>query len=188
MLSPSPCQSPPSAIRVCMYCHCVLVKGFSCYCSGHVRANCQLSESACIVAAIGSEASHCFAWVLPTPTIRNQTPYIWVWWFSLGPTINYQNLHWCVTDCHSNRDITTLYAWNECSQCSINCIPILNHQTNIYYVYKQLQILIFNYSLPMPPGGSWCCPILTFDCVKSVHMYTHDVLYHLWRDSFPFYI
>jgi hypothetical protein len=50
--------------------------------------------------------------------------------------VEYQNLDMCFTDCHCNRDFRTIYAWNEISQFSINCIPIINHQS-IYTIYMR---------------------------------------------------
>jgi len=62
-------QSLLSAVRVCMYSCRDVVRGFSCYRPGLVRAHCHLSESACIVAVNLSEASHAIALVWSEPTV-----------------------------------------------------------------------------------------------------------------------
>jgi hypothetical protein len=69
MLSPWSCQSLPSVVRVRTYSRRDLVRSFSCYRPGLVRAHRQLSESARIVAMILSEVCHAIALVLSEPTI-----------------------------------------------------------------------------------------------------------------------
>jgi uncharacterized membrane protein YiaA len=75
MLSPWSCQSPLSAVRVRTYSRRDLVRGFSCYRPGLVRAHCQLSESARLVAVILSEAFHAIALIVSEPTISCQSPH-----------------------------------------------------------------------------------------------------------------
>jgi hypothetical protein len=53
-----------------------LVRGFSGYRPGLVRAYRQLSESAHIVAVILSEVSHDIALVLLEPTVSCQSPHV----------------------------------------------------------------------------------------------------------------
>ena len=53
-----------------------LVRGSTCRCPGLVRAHCQLSESARIVAVIVSEDSHAIAQVLSEPTVSCQSVHI----------------------------------------------------------------------------------------------------------------
>jgi len=74
MLSPWSCQSPLSAVRVHTYSHHDLVRGFSCYRPGPVRAYRQLSESARIVAVILSEVSHTIALISNNPSFRLKHP------------------------------------------------------------------------------------------------------------------
>ena len=95
MLSPWSCQSPLAAVRVRTYSRRDLVRGFSCYRPGLVRAHRQLSESACIVAVILSEAPHAIVLTLS------------------GLTVDYQSLYMYFTDCHSNHDFRNIYVWNE---------------------------------------------------------------------------
>jgi hypothetical protein len=187
MLSPWSCQGPPSVVRVRTYSRRDLVRGFSCYRPGLVRAHRQLSESARLVTVILSEASHAIALILSEPTVSCQSPHVYSPWSLSGLTVDYQNLDMCFTDCHSNRDFRTIYAWNEISQFSINCIPIINHQSNIYYIHEQLHVLIVDYRLRIPPCGSRCFPISTIDCVYPVHMYSQDLFLYLWWDTFPLF-
>jgi hypothetical protein len=187
MLSPWSCQSPPSVVWVRTYSRRHLVRGFSCYLPGVVRAHRQLSESAHLVAMILSEASHAIALILWEPTISCQSPHVYSPWSLSGLTVDYQNLDMCFTDCHSNHDFRTIYTWNEISQFSINCIPILNHQSNIYYIHDQLHILIVDYRVRIPLCGSRCFPISTIDCVDPVHMYSQDLFLYLWWDTFPLF-
>jgi len=187
MLSPWSCQSPPSVARVCTYSRSDLVGGFSCGCPGLVRAHHQLSESTSIVAIILSEASHAIALFMSQPTVSCQRPHIQSPWSLSGLMVDYQNLDVCYTDCHSNRDFWTIYAWNQFSQFSINCIPIINHQTNIYYIHEQLHILIVDYHLWIPLCGSRYFPILTIDCVDPVPMCSQHLFSHLWWDTFTLF-
>jgi len=187
MLSPWSCQSLPSVVRVRTYSCRDLVRGFSCYRPGLVRAHRRLSESACIVAVILSEASHAIALIFSKPTVSCQSLHIYQQWSLSGLTVDYQSLDMCFTDCHSNRDFRTIYTWNEISQFSINCIPIMNHQSNIYYIHEQLHVLIVDYRLRIPPCGSRCFPISTIDCVDPVHMYSQDLFLYLWWDTFPLF-
>jgi hypothetical protein len=76
MLLPWSCQSLPSVVRVRTYSRCDLIKSFSCYRPGLVRAHHQLSESARIVAMILSEVSHAIALVFSDPTVSCQSPHI----------------------------------------------------------------------------------------------------------------
>jgi len=158
MLSSWFCKCPPSVVRVRTYsCH-DFVRGFSCYRPDLVRDHHQVSEFVCI-----------FTWSLS------------------GLTVEYQNLDMSFTECHSDRDIRTIYLWNEISQFSINCIPIIYHQINIYYIHDQLYVLIVNYRLRIPLYGSRCFPILTIDCIDPVHMQSQDLLLYLWWDTFPLF-
>jgi len=172
MLSPCSCQSPLSTVRVRTYSHCDLVRGFSCFRPGLVRAHCWLSESTHIVAVILSEASHAATLILSEPTVSCQSSHIYLPWSLSGLMVDYQNLDMCFTDCHSNCDFRTIYVWNEISQFSINCIPIIKHQTNIYCINEQLHVLIVNYRVWIPPYASRYFPIPTIECVNPVHMYS----------------
>jgi len=171
----------------CQSSHCDLVRGCMCCRPGLVRAHCQLSESARIVAVILSEASHAIAPIFSEPTVSCQIPHIYSPRSLSGLTVDYQNLDMCFIDCHSNRNFRTIYPWNGISQFSINCIAIINHQSNIYYIHEQLHILIVGYHLRIPPCGSRCFPILTIDCVDSVHMYSQDLFLYLWWDAFALF-
>jgi len=185
MLSPLSCHSPLWLVRVGTYsCH-DLVSGFSCYRPGLVRAHCQLSESTHIVAVIWSEASHGISLILSGPTVSCRSPHGYSPSSLSGLMVDYQNLDMCFTDCHSNHDFRTIYAWNDISQFSINCIPIINHQTNIYYIHEQLQLLIVDYRLRIQPCGRRWFPISTIDCVDPVHIYSQDLFLYLWWDTFP---
>jgi len=187
MLSPWSCQSPLTAVRVCRCSRHDLVTGVSCYRHGRVSAHRQLSESACIVAMILSEASHAIALILSEPTISCQSPHVYLLWPLIGLIVEYRNLDMCFTDCHSNRDFRTIYAWNEISQFSINCIPIIYHQTNICYIHEQLHILIVDYCHRIPLCGIRCFPISTIDCVDAVHKYSEDLFSYHWWDTFPLF-
>jgi len=187
MLLPWSCQSLPSVVRVRTYSRCDLVGGYSCYRPGLVRAHSQLSESARIVAVILWEASHAIAMILSEPTISCESLHINSPWSLSRLTVDYQNLDMCFTDCHSNGDFRTIYAWNEISLFSINCIPIINYQSNIYYIHEQLHVLIVDYRLRIPPSGTRCFPISTIDCVDPVHMYSQDRFLYLWWDTFPLF-
>jgi len=158
MLLPWSCLSPLSVVRVCTYSRHNLVRGFSCYHPGLVRAHRQLSESACILAVISVR-------------IQGRSSDLDMWF----------------TDCHSNCDFRTISSWNEFSQFSIDCIPITNHQTNIYYTHEQLHVFIVVDCLRIPPCGSRCFPISTIDWVYPVHMYREDHFLDLWLDSFPLF-
>jgi len=187
MLSPWSCHSLPSVVRVRTYSRRDLVRGFSCYRPGLVRAHRQLSESAHIVAVILSEASHAIALILSEPTVSCHSPHVHLPLSMSGLMVDYQNLDMCFTNCHSNCDFRTIYAWNEISQFSINCIPIINHQSNIYYIHEQLHVLIVDYRLRIPQCGSRRFPISTIDCIDPVHMYSQDLFLYLWWDTFPLF-
>jgi hypothetical protein len=187
MLSPWSCQSLPSVVRVRTYSRRDFVRGVSCYRPGLVRAHRQLSESARLVAVIVSEASHAIALILSEPTVGCQSPHVFSLSSLSGLTVDYQIRDMCFTDCHSNRDFRTIYVWNEIRQFSINCIPIINHQSNIYYIHEHLHVLIVDYHLRIPPCGSRCLPIPTIDCVDPVHMYSQDLFLYLWWDTFPLF-
>jgi len=187
MLSPCSGQSPLSVVRVRTYSRHELISVFSCYCPGHVRVHRQLSESARIVTVILPEVSHSIALILPEPTVSSQSPHLYSPWSLSGLMVDYHNLNMCFTDCHSNRDFRTIYMWNEINQFSINCIPMINHQSNIYYIHEQLQILIVDYCLQIPECSSRCFPILTIDCVDPVFMYCQDHFWYLWLDNFPLF-
>ena len=101
--------------------------------------------------------------------------------------MEYQHLDMYFPDCHSNLDFRTIYAWNEISEFSIICIPIINHQSDIYYIHEQLHVLIVDYGLWIPPYGSRCFPISTIDRVDSVHIYSQDRSLYLWSDTFPLF-
>jgi len=77
MLSPWSCQSPLSVVRVGMYSCRDLVRGFSGYRPGLVRAHCQLSECARIVTMILSEASHAIALVMSEATVSCLSPHVY---------------------------------------------------------------------------------------------------------------
>jgi hypothetical protein len=77
MLSPWSCQSPLSVVRVRMYSRRDLVRGFSHYRPGLVRAHHQLSESARLVTVILSEASHAIALISSEPTVSCQSPHVY---------------------------------------------------------------------------------------------------------------
>jgi len=77
MLAAWSCRSPLSVVRVHTYCCCDLVSGFTCYCPGMVRAYCQLSESARIVAVILSEVYDAIAMVMSVPTVSCKSLYLY---------------------------------------------------------------------------------------------------------------
>ena len=123
-----------------------------------------------------SEASHALALILSESTVSCQSPHVSSPSSSSGLPVHYQNVDMFFTNCYSTRDFRTIYGWNEISQFSNNCIPIINRQSNIYYIHKQLHILIVDYRLRIPPCGSRCFPITTIDCVNPVLMYSQDAL------------
>jgi len=107
MLSPWSCWSPLSVVWVRTWRPHELVRGFQHNRPGFIRAHCQISESACILAV---------------NFVRIE--------------VDYQNQDMCFTDCHSDGEFRTLYVWNEFSLFSINCIPIIHRQTNLYYLHE----------------------------------------------------
>jgi hypothetical protein len=187
MLLPWSCQSQSSVIRVCKDICRDLVEGFPRYCPGHGRAHRQLSESAHIVAVVISVASHAVAQIMSWPPINCQSLHIYLLWYLSGLTVEYQNLAMCFTDCYSTHDFRNIDARNEISQFSINCISIINHPTNIYYIHEQLDGLVVDYRLQIPPSGSRGFPISTIDCIDPVHMYSQDHFLYLWWDTFPLF-
>jgi hypothetical protein len=187
MLSPWSCQSPPSVVTVRTYSRRDHVRGISCYRPGLGRAHHELSKSARLVAMILLEASQAIALILSEPTISWQSPHVYSQLSLSGLTVDYCNLDMCFTDRHSNRNFRTIYVWNEISQFSINCIPIINHQSNIYTIHEQLHVLIVDYRLGIPLCVRKCFPISTIECVDPVDMYSEDLFLYLWWDTFPLF-
>ena len=158
MLSPWSCQCPLSVARVCIYTRSDPVRGFS-------RITLIMSE----------------------PTVSCRSPHVYSPWSLSGLTVDYQNLVMCFTHCHYNHDFRTIYTWNSISQFSLNCIPIINHQSIIYYILEQLHVLIVNYRLRIPHCFNICFPISTIDSVDPVHMYSQDLFLYLRWDTFPLF-
>jgi hypothetical protein len=176
MLAPWCCLSPASVVRVRTYNQRDLIRRFPCYHPRLVSDHHQLSECVRIVDVILSEA---------TVSCRSLLAYSsWSLW---GLFIDYHNLDMCFTDCHSNRDVRTIFVLNKMSQFSINWFPIIHHQTNIYYIHELLHVPIINYRLWIPPCGRRCFPISTIDCVDPGHMYSQDLFLYCWWDTFPLF-
>jgi hypothetical protein len=89
-----------------------------------------------------SETSYAIALILSEHTVSCHSPHIYSPWSLSGHTVDFQNGDMCFTNCHTNRDVGTIHAWNDISQISINCITIINDHTNIYYIHEKLHILI----------------------------------------------
>jgi len=169
--------------RVYTYCHHKLVWGILCYCAGLVEVYCHLPESARIVTMICSEASYTFNLVLPFLNIRCPSVHIYSSWTLSRVMVNYQFLVLCITNCHSNCNFRSTYALNECRYYSINFIPILNHQANIYIIHELLHILMVGCQLRIPTCGSRCLSISTIHCVDSFHTRSEHHFLHVWWDT-----